>query len=72
MEDEKSGIINAGTQLAVALQEDDAAWETLNRLNDIILPNMDRALGRAEILVGYLADYADMLIHTYESTHGEG
>lgn len=72
MEDEKTAIINAGRQLAVALQEDDAAWETLDRLNDIILPDLDRAIGRADILVDHLSEYVDRIIDTYEKRHREG
>ena len=66
MEDEKTGIIDAGKQLAVALQEDDAAWETLDRLNDIILPDLDKAIEYAGILVNELSDYSDRIIDTYE------
>ncbi len=72
MKDEKTSIIDAGKQLAVALQEDDAAWETLNRLNDIILPNLDRAIGHAGTLVDYLSDYATRIIETYEKSRREG
>ena len=72
LEDEKNCIIDAGRQLAVALKEDDAAWETLERLNDIILPDIDRAIESAGELASHLFEYANMLIDTYEKTHREG
>ena len=65
LEDEKNCIIQSGKQLAVVLQDDDAAWETLYRLNDIILPNIDRSIEKAEELIKLLSNYADMLINTY-------
>ena len=72
LEDEKNCIIDAGRQLSVSLQQDDAAWETLERLNDIILPDIDRAIERAGELASYLAVYVNRLIETYEHTHREG
>lgn len=72
LEDEKNCIIQAGQQLAVALQEDDAAWEALYRINDIILPDIDRSIAKAEELITALAAYAEHLIDTYNPTHQEG
>lgn len=72
LEDEKKCIIQAGTQLTVALQEDDAAWYTLKRLNDIILPDIVLAENKTGELINDLAEYAQMLIDTYNSMHNEG
>ena len=72
LQDEKACIIESGKQLAIALKEDDASWETLKRLNDIILPDIDRAINNGEQLAAHLYGYANMLIETYEQAHREG
>lgn len=72
LEDEKNCIIQSGQQLAVALQDDDAAWETLYRLNDIILPDIDKSIEKAEELIKALSIYANMLIETYSKARQEG
>ena len=65
-----SSIIDAGNLLLLEMERDDAAYETLYHLNDVIIPDMNRALEKAEELILYLSGYAQMLIDTYNHNNG--
>lgn len=67
---EKASIIESGNLLLLEMQRDDAAYETLYHLKDVIIPDMNRALKQAEELIEYLASYAQMLIDNYNDSHG--
>lgn len=67
---QKTSIIDAGNLLLLEMERDDAAYETLYHLNDVIIPDMNRALEKAEELILYLSGYAQMLIDTYNHNNG--
>lgn len=67
---EQARIQDAGNLLLLEMERDDASYETLYHIQDVINPDINRALRQAEELIQYLAAYAQMLIDNYNNSHG--